>query len=72
MILLKIYAAQALAPYTLKFSKHQEAYDFIDDVASKGVAQHGLDTFRKAKTFERWEASGYNPERFAFCQRLDS
>ena len=54
----------ALAPYQLKFSEHQEALDFIDKVADMGIAQHTQDTFESAQTYERWENSGYNPERY--------
>ena len=64
----KIYAAGALAPYTKRFQKHQEALDFIDEVADLGIARHIQDSFKTA-THERWEKSGYNPSRYLFISR---
>ena len=49
-----------MAPYQKRFHNHQEALDFIDEIADLGISRHTQDGFKNA-TLERWEKSGYNP-----------
>ena len=59
----QIFAAEALAPYKKHFSTHEEATNYINKVAKKGISKHLKKTFKSAKVYERWEKSGFIP----FC-----